>query len=150
MVKKRNSVKQKTSAAEGLADALVTSAFVTMAVLNKLAAEQDLSLTLLRVLGILRDRRPRMAELAEYLGLGKQTMSGLIVRAEMRGLVERVPDPNDRRAIDVVLTSAGTRLVEELQLQVQQALVPLTGRLNASDQRLLRNLLRRVLEAPED
>ncbi len=53
----------------GLADALAQAAFTTMAILNKLAAENDLSLTQLRVAGILRDRRLRMVELADYLGL---------------------------------------------------------------------------------
>ena len=63
------SLKQPSAPEEGLADALVTSAFVTMAVINKIGAEHDLSLSLVRVLGILADRRPRMNELAAYLGL---------------------------------------------------------------------------------
>ncbi len=46
---------------DGLADALGQVAFVTMAVLSKMGADNDLSLTQLRVLGILRDRRQRMA-----------------------------------------------------------------------------------------
>src|SRR5690554_942609 len=97
---------------EELADALMTSAFVTMAVINKIGAENDLSLSLIRVLGILWDRRPRMAELAEYLGLEKQTMSGLIARAEKRGLVARAPNKEDGRATDVFLTSDGAELVK--------------------------------------
>ena len=150
MAKKGTSGKQKVSLTEGLADALVTSAFVTMAVLNKLAADNDLSLTLLRVLGILRDRRPRMTELADYLGLGKQTMSGLIVRAEARGLVERTAASNDGRAVDVILTSDGAALVAQLHLQVQQALGPLTDHLSASDKRQLQNLLQLMLDGPRD
>lgn len=46
-----------------LADALVPAAFVTMAILTRIGAENDLSLTMLRVLGILHDRRPRMSDL---------------------------------------------------------------------------------------
>jgi len=38
-------------------------------VLNRIGTEHDLSLTQLRVLGILRDRRVKMSELAGYLGL---------------------------------------------------------------------------------
>ena len=85
-------MKQAPASDEGLADALVTTAFVTMAVINKIGAENDLSLSLIRVLGILWDRRPRMAELADYLGVEKQTMSGLITLAEKRGLVARAPN----------------------------------------------------------
>ena len=76
---------------DGLVDALVQAAFVTMAVLNKVGADNDLSLTQLRVLAILRDRRLRMTALADYLGLEKSTMTGLVDRAEKRGLLERAP-----------------------------------------------------------
>jgi DNA-binding MarR family transcriptional regulator len=130
-----------------LADALVTTAFVTMAVINKIGAENDLSLSLIRVLGILLDRRPRMAELADYLGLEKQTMSGLVARAEKRGLVARAPNEMDGRATDVFLTSGGRALVKRLHVQGQQALAPLVDQLSGSDQQLLQALLQRMLEA---
>ncbi|WP_219909756.1 MarR family winged helix-turn-helix transcriptional regulator [Pseudoduganella armeniaca] len=131
---------------DGLTDALVPTAFVTMALLNKIGAENDLSLTLLRVLGILWDRRPRMTELADHLGLEKQTMSGLIARAEKRGLVGRAPNAVDGRATDVFLTGEGAKLVQRLHGQMQQALAPLTGRLSATDQRQLQELLERMLD----
>jgi hypothetical protein len=89
---------------DDLVDTLVQSAFATMAVLTRIAAEHDLSLTQLRVLAILRDRRPRMTALADYLGLEKSTMSGLVDRAERRGLLERVPGAGDGRAVDVQLS----------------------------------------------
>lgn len=134
---------------EELVDVFVQAAFVTMAVLNKIGAENDLSLTQLRVLGILRDRRPRMASLAEYLGLEKSTMTGLIGRAEKRGIVARSASADDGRAIEVFLTHEGVQIVERLYSQVQQALAPLTGRLSASDQRRLQDLLGRMLETLE-
>jgi DNA-binding MarR family transcriptional regulator len=130
---------------DGLTDALVPAAFATMAVLNKIGAENDLSLTLVRVLGILWDRRPRMAELADYLGLEKQTMSGMIARAEKRGLVGRAANVDDGRATDVFLTDEGAVLVKRLHLQTQQALAPLTERLSPADQQLLQDLLERML-----
>lgn len=140
---------KQTTTRENLLNALVPTAFITMAAMNKIGADKDLSLTLMRVLGILRDRRPRMAELAEHLGLKKSTMSGLIDRAEQRGLVARAPNAVDERAIDVFMTEAGAALVEELHGQVQQALAPLTDRLNAADQRLLTDLLERMLAFPK-
>ncbi|QCP14776.1 MarR family transcriptional regulator [Pseudoduganella umbonata] len=135
-----------TPAAADLVDALVPVAFATMAVLNKIGAENDLSLTLIRVLGILWDRRPRMAELADYLGLEKQTMSGLIARAEKRGLVARAPNALDGRATDVFLTGEGARLVQDLHRQTQMALAPLTERLGAADRQLLQELLERMMQ----
>src|SRR5262245_51950232 len=108
-------VKSSTRSAapgEGLVDALAQAAFVTMAVLNKLGAENALSLTQLRVCGILRDRRLSMAGLASYLGLGKSTMTGLVDRAEERGLMARAPNEDDGRVIDVFLTKDGLKLAE--------------------------------------
>jgi DNA-binding MarR family transcriptional regulator len=145
-MKKQKSMKQPSAPDAGLADALVTTSFVTMAVINKIGAENDLSLSLIRVLGILSDRRPRMTELADYLGLEKQTMSGLIARAETRGLVARAPNEEDGRATDVFLTGEGSRLVKRLHVQGQQALAPLIEQLSASEQQLLQELLQRMLE----
>ena len=88
-----------------LIDALVQSAFVVMAVLNRLAADNDLSLTQLRVLAILRDRRLGMTALAAYLGLEKSTMTGLVERAEKRGLLQRAPHAVDGRAVEVLISA---------------------------------------------
>ncbi|GHF33280.1 hypothetical protein FHX82_005262 [Amycolatopsis bartoniae] len=49
------------------------------------AAEHELSVVQLRLLGVLRDRRPGMLELGAHLGLDKSSMTGLVSRAEKRG-----------------------------------------------------------------
>jgi DNA-binding MarR family transcriptional regulator len=130
---------------DGLVDALVRAAFTTMAVLTKIGADNDLSLTQLRVFGILRDRRLRMTELADFLGLEKSTMSGLIDRAEKRGLVQRAPSAMDRRAIEVFLTPQGLQAAERVHQRVQQELSPMTSGLTLAEQRRLRFLLERML-----
>ncbi|MCL2776678.1 MAG: MarR family transcriptional regulator [Polyangiaceae bacterium] len=135
------------SSNEELVDGLVQAAFVTMAMLNKIGADHDLSLSQLRMCGILRDRRARMAALADYLGLEKSTMTGLVDRAERRGLVARAPSVEDGRAVDVFLTREGAERAEQLHAQVQQSLTPLIGRLDASERRLLQGLLRRMLDS---
>ncbi len=95
---------------DAFVDVLARTAFVVTGVLTRIAAEYDVSLTQMRVLGVLRDRRPRMAQLADLLGLDKSTMSGLIDRAEQRGLVARARNADDARAIDVCMTAAGVEL----------------------------------------
>src|SRR5262249_42224017 len=134
---------------ESLVDALAQAAFVTMAVLNELGAENELSLTQLRVCGILRDRRLTMAALAKYLGLEKSTMTGLVDRAEKRGLMARAPNEDDGRAIDVFLTKAGLVLAERLETEFKDALAPLTDRLGVAEQRRLQELLGRMLDTPK-
>jgi DNA-binding MarR family transcriptional regulator len=127
--------------AEALVDALAQSAFVVMGVLTRIGAEHDMSLTQLRVLGILRDRRPRMAELADFLGLDRSTMSGLVDRAEQRGLLGREKNPDDRRATEVFMTDVGHEAAERLHALVRQALGPFTGRLDDQEIRTLTRLL---------
>ena len=129
-----------------LMDALVQTSFTVMGVLTRVGAANDLSLTQLRVLAILRDRRCRMSELADHLGLDKSTMSGLVARAEQRGLWRRAPSADDGRAIDVLLTAAGKRLGDHLTWEVTGALDPRLGALTAVERRRLVSLLQRVFD----
>jgi DNA-binding MarR family transcriptional regulator len=130
---------------DGLVDALVRITFQVTGVLTRLGAANDLSLTQLRVFGILRDRRPRMTELADYLGLDKSTMSGLIDRAERRGLLARGKNPHDGRAVDVFLTPAGHELTQRLYLEVRQTLTPELGGLRPEQRDQLLELLEPLL-----
>ncbi|GII94281.1 MarR family winged helix-turn-helix transcriptional regulator [Sinosporangium siamense] len=133
---------------DALVDALVRSTFEVAGVLTRIGAERDLSLTQLRVLGILRDRRPRMTELAAFLGLDKSTLSGLIDRAERRGLVARGKNPQDLRVVDVFLTPAGLELAEQVYGEVRRALAPAINRLDPQDRDRLVQLLHTALHSP--
>jgi len=53
--------------------------------------------------------RMRMRELAEAVLLSKSGLTTLVDRMEEAGLVRREVPPEDRRSIDVVLTTAGRR-----------------------------------------
>src|ERR1700723_1702914 len=135
---------------DDLIDALVTASFATMAVLTRIAAEHDLSLTQLRVLAILRDRRVKMTELADYLGLDKSTVSGLVDRAEKRGLLQRVPNPVDGRAVAVLITAAGAELAHPGAAQIARALSPMTSVLPPAEAHRLTSLLQRMLGPAAD
>jgi MarR family transcriptional regulator, lower aerobic nicotinate degradation pathway regulator len=97
----------------GLVDALAQLSFVVQGVLNRVAAAHDLSIVQARLLGILRDRRPTIKELAAFLQLDKSSVTGLVDRAEERGLVKRAPAPLDGRSVQVTITPAGQRLVNK-------------------------------------
>lgn len=124
-----------------LIDALIRVSFAVMAVLNRVGAAHELSLTQLRVLAILRDRRIKMSELADYLGLDRSTISGLVDRAEKRGLLQRKPNPDDARAVDVVLTRGGALLAGQGADQVAAALSPMLDQVNKAESRRLTTLL---------
>jgi DNA-binding MarR family transcriptional regulator len=95
-------------------DALVQVSFAVLDLLTRSAADLDLSVTQLRLIGILRDRSPSMAALADYLGLDRSSVSGLIDRAERRGLVVRRASGDDARVTLVDLTASGRELGERL------------------------------------
>jgi MarR family transcriptional regulator, transcriptional regulator for hemolysin len=54
-------------------------------------------------------------DLARLLDVGKVTLGGLISRLEKNDLVERVPDPEDRRAKRVCLSRKGRALLKRLE-----------------------------------
>ena len=128
-----------------LIDVLVQVTFATMAALNGVAADNDLSLTQLRVLAILRDRRVRMSALAAYLGLDRSTMTGLVDRAEKRGLLARAPNPEDGRAVDVFLRPAGVDLADGLYATIERRLSSATDTMTASERDRLRSLMQRLI-----
>lgn len=56
----------------------------------------------------------RMTELAEAVVLSKSGLTSLVDRMERDGLVERRPDPVDRRATRIVLTDRGGERFQEV------------------------------------
>jgi MarR family transcriptional regulator, lower aerobic nicotinate degradation pathway regulator len=95
----------------GLVDALAQLTFAVQAALGRIAAAHDLSTVQLRLLGILRDRRPTINELARLLQLDKSSVTGLVDRAQERGLVQRTASTVDRRSVQVTITAAGQELI---------------------------------------
>jgi len=136
------------SASDRLIDALGSAAFVTTAALSRIAAANDLSLTQLRLLGILRDRSPRMADLADRLGLDRSSMTGLVTRAEARGLVERRRSATDGRSFEVALTASGAGMAELLTQQARTALAPYVAGFGAAEVGELIALLERFDQHP--
>jgi DNA-binding MarR family transcriptional regulator len=124
-----------------LEDALVRTSFRVMAVLTRIGSGHDLSLTQLRLIGLLRDGPRRMTDLAAFLGLDKSTLSGLVERAERRGLVGRDRSPEDRRVVDVFITPMGRELTERVLEEIRVDLQPFTDRLRGGDRHLLTQLL---------
>jgi DNA-binding MarR family transcriptional regulator len=123
-------------------DGLVQTSFVVQALLAETAAEHQLSIVQLRLLGILRDREPRMAQLAHVLGLTKSSVTGLVDRAQRRGLVQRTAIPvGDERAVHVVLTDDGRELIDALAGRITRQLGTLAEDLSETDRQRLSRLL---------
>jgi DNA-binding MarR family transcriptional regulator len=126
-------------------DGLVQLSFLIQAVLGRVAAGADLSMLQARLLGVLRDREPGMAQLARLLDLDKSSTTGLIDRAERRGLVRRVEVPEDGRAFRVVLTAEGRRLTEVLGVEVARQVAAVTEGLSDTNRQRLSRLASQIV-----
>ena len=85
--------------------------------------------------------------LATLLGLDKSSVTGLVDRAERRGLVTRVPSSADRRVVLVDLTDAGRALVADVSAGFESDVETLLQRLSVPDRSSLARLVSRLLVA---
>ena len=126
-------------------DGLAQLSFLIQGLLERRAAEHDLSIIQTRLLGVLRDRTPTMNELARFLGLDKSSVTGLVDRAERRGLVARVPSATDRRAVLVSLTDEGRSFVSQAAAAFEADVSALLSRLPPRERETLSRIVSRLL-----
>jgi MarR family transcriptional regulator, lower aerobic nicotinate degradation pathway regulator len=86
-----------------------------------------------------------MNELAKLLDLDKSSITGLIDRGQLRGLVARVPSTTDRRAVLVTLTAHGQSLAAAGTAHFEADTAQLLNHLPAPDRQALSQLISRLL-----
>jgi MarR family len=86
-----------------------------------------------------------MQELSKLLNLDKSSVTGLVDRAEHRGLVRRIPAIDDRRTIRVSLAPSGRRLVGTVAAAFAADVKSATASLSDQEQRQLSMLATRVV-----
>jgi DNA-binding MarR family transcriptional regulator len=115
--------------------------------IREVAEEVGLSVAQLDVLRRLRHQGPSpMRRLAEQMHCEASNLTGLVDRLEGRGLVERRPDPGDRRVRLLALTEAGEGVSQETWEAVARR-SPFS-RLAPERQALLDELIRDALRSP--
>ncbi|MFF0015232.1 MarR family winged helix-turn-helix transcriptional regulator [Streptomyces sp. NPDC005374] len=110
------------------------------------AAEHTLTGAQARLLSLLSREPLPMRKLAQKLKCEPSNVTGIVDRLEARGLVERRPDPADRRVKVAAATDEGRRVARELREGLRFAREPLAG-LSREERESLRDLLRRMAEA---
>ena len=111
------------------------------------AAERiTLSYNQIRVLRRLGALGPTNAStLARTLSYDSGGMTRLLDGLERLALLQRQPDPDDRRALRIVLTPAGRALSERLIATSERVLAETLGGLTESERRRLADYMQRVL-----
>ena len=84
------------------------------------------------------------APLADLLEIQPITLARLLDRMEEAGLVERRPDPKDRRAFCLYLTPKAKPVVDEMLVLGAETLDALTAGFSAGDREQAMDLLKRM------
>jgi DNA-binding MarR family transcriptional regulator len=132
----------------GLVDGLVQLSFLVQNLLGEAGAAAGMTTVQMRLLGILRDREPAMSEIARVMNLDKSSVTGLVDRAERRGLVTRVCCSDDGRSTRVALTPVGQQLAKDVTRDVGRRVAQLVDGLSIRESEQLAAVTRRLLVLP--
>src|SRR6478735_6047873 len=116
---------------------------------DRAAAAHSLTGAQARVLGLLSLEPTPMRKIAQKLKCEPSNVTGIVDRLETRGLVERRPDPADRRVKLAAATEKGRRIAGGLRDSLDFAREPL-AELSDRERLALRDLLRRMLGGEPD
>jgi DNA-binding MarR family transcriptional regulator len=85
------------------------------------------------------------SELVASMLVTSGTMTNRLDRLEAQGLIERRPNPEDRRGMDVQLTTKGLRLVDDLITEHVENEEEMLSSLGAKDRDQLDRIMRKLL-----
>jgi DNA-binding MarR family transcriptional regulator len=94
-----------------------------------------------------REDGQTLAALSRRMLVTAGNLTGLVDRAERDGVVERRPDPGDRRLSRVYLTAKGRELVHALLPKHAQHVTETLSALDATERRELRRLLGKLRDS---
>ncbi|MGY1781644.1 MarR family winged helix-turn-helix transcriptional regulator [Geodermatophilus sp. SYSU D01036] len=98
----------------------------------------------LRVVGL--QEGVRLSDLAEALHIAPRSATEVADALQERGLLERTPDPTDRRAVLLRATAEGRRVQAEVDAARRADTRELFARLSAAERAELARLLRAVAD----
>lgn len=128
-----------------VAGGLVQLTMLVQAIYARVSERHDLTPVQARLLCQLLDGPRGMAELARCFGVEKAALTGLMDRAERRGLARRSPVPGDRRALQVTLTEGGYQAAAAFHAEIGAELGRLIAPLAAHDREHFRSTVAEII-----
>lgn len=128
--------------------ALVQLTSLVQTVYARIAERHDLTPVQAKLLCIVAEAPRAMGDLAQCFGVEKAALTGLIDRAERRGLARRSAAPADRRAVHVTPTDAGRCQAVAFHAEVCAALEGLLTPLSEPEREQFRRSMAKLLTAP--
>lgn len=86
----------------------------------------------------------RQLDIAMRMGLEPMTVSAFLDRLQMRGLIERQPDPLDRRAKRIVLSDTAEEMIRAISVEIVAVQNEATNGLDDQELGAVRQALRNV------
>jgi DNA-binding MarR family transcriptional regulator len=123
--------------ASGFREALRHSVYLV----RRLDADGELSAAQLSTLKMLLHEGQRVGEIARTLGVRVPSATEQIIKLERAGLARREPDPNDSRAVRVILTPEGRDAVDSANRRRNQVMAGILSTLSDQDRKALADAL---------
>ena len=102
------------------------------------------------ILGV-HERGPcHLSELSKALHVSAPTATGIIDRLEKSGYVKRIPDQDDRRAINIELTPQGITVAKKIRSAIQKQWSVLLEKLNLDECNTYLKLFKKIYQSVED
>ena len=115
--------------------------------LEKTLQSEGVSVEQWRMLEVLSDRRGlSMGEIADLVLMNHPALTKMTDRMVARGLVHRLPDPQDQRRVLVTMTDRGHDLVNRVRGHVDDQNSALEDHLGEKNSATLRKLLGSVID----
>ncbi len=112
---------------------------------RKLGKETGLTTPQLVVMRAIRQRdTPVASEIARAVSLSQATVTNILNRLESHGLISRTRSEQDKRRVNVSLTSQGNDLLESAPQPLQESFIERFGALEIWEQHLLVASLERL------
>lgn len=135
----------------------------SVSIVVRLLAAQNLMLAALRrgfgpdlslarfdlLMQLSREDGQTLAQLSRRMLVTAGNLTGLVDRAERDSIVERRPDPNDRRLTRVWLTARGTKVAQKATVRHNELAEEVLASLEPREREDLRRLLGRLREVLE-
>lgn len=80
------------------------------------------SMLRVEVIQFIRDEKPTMKRIAEYLHVRASSATSLINNLVKAGYIKRTTDPNDRRMVQIIITKKGEKFLEDGLKQMTEKL----------------------------
>jgi len=141
----RDTGRRDSAGDETLSDAFWSVARQLREASHESLAPWDITPAQFRALRVLRrDGVQRLSELSDHLRIAARSTTEVVDALESRGLVQRRPDPGDRRAVLVELTEHGTTVLDAIREARGSEAERVFSRLSQADQADLARILREL------